>query len=101
MYKTTIVVLLSLALAGCGTYKLAGRIDPPQGRNRDQQQMDSLVCKDQAQLAVNSAARQTGDFLLGMTIIGAIPAYEMDKAEARKVFTSCMQERGYAVYPVQ
>jgi hypothetical protein len=87
-----------MLIASCGTFTL-GNVRPQAGKTAEQQQLDTLTCKDQANLAVNSAGRQTGDFLLGMTIVGAPVAYEMDKAKQRQVFADCMQARGYVVTP--
>jgi len=96
MRKTTLLALLMCSIAACGTFNL-GNVRPESGKSAEQQQLDTLTCKDQASLAVNSAGRQTGDFLLGLTIVGAPVAYEMDKAEQRQVFADCMHARGYVV----
>jgi hypothetical protein len=96
MRRTTLLVLLACSIAGCGTFTL-GNVRPQTGKSSEQQQLDTLTCKDQASLAANSAGRQTGDFLLGLTIVGAPVAYEMDKAKQRQVFADCMQARGYVV----
>jgi hypothetical protein len=97
MHKTIMLVLaLACGVAACGTFNL-GNVHPQPGKTAEQQQLDTLTCKDQANLAVNSAGRQTGDFLLGLTIVGAPVAYEMDKSKQRQVFADCMQARGYAV----
>ena len=42
-----------------------------------------------------------GRFLLGLTIVGAPVAFEMEKSKQREVFTNCMQERGYAITPAK
>jgi len=94
--KTTLLALFSCSIAACGTFTL-GNVRPQAGRTAEQQQLDTLTCKDQANLAANSAGRQTGDFLLGLTIVGAPVAYEMDKAKQRQVFADCMRARGYVV----
>jgi hypothetical protein len=97
MHRTILIVLLlACGVSACGTFNL-GNVRPQAGKTAEQQQLDMLTCKDQANLAVNSAGRQTGDFLLGMTIVGAPVAYEMDKAKQRQVFADCMQARGYVV----
>src|SRR5580658_680329 len=88
----------AVLLVSCGTFPL-GNVQPQSGRTAEQQQSDTLYCKDQAQLAANSAGRQTGDFLLGLTIVGAPVAYEMDKSKQREVFAGCMQDKGYVVIP--
>jgi hypothetical protein len=98
MHRTILIALLMCGITACGTFNL-GNVRPQAGKTAEQQQLDTLTCKDQANLAVNSAARQTGDFLLGMTIVGAPVAYEMDKSKQRQVFADCMQARGYVVTP--
>jgi hypothetical protein len=93
-----LVLLAACGVAACGTFKL-GIVHPQAGKTADQQQLDTLTCKDQAELAVNSAGHQTGDFLMGLTIVGAPVAYEMDKKKERQVFAECMKGRGYVVTP--
>lgn len=93
-----VTVSASLALsAGC-TFNL-GTVRSPSGKTADQQQSDILYCKDQAHLAVSSTGRQTGDFLLGVTIVGAPVAYELDKSKQREVYGTCMRAKGYTVIP--
>jgi hypothetical protein len=96
MRGTMLLALLTFGVAACGTFNL-GNVRPQTGKTAEQQQLDTLTCKDQANLAANSAGRQTGDFLLGLTIVGVPVAYEMDKAKQRQVFADCMQARGYVV----
>src|SRR3984957_3580401 len=96
--KRLLPLLMSCGLAACGTFNL-GNVHPQTNKTADQQQLDTLTCKDQATLAVSSAGRQTGDFLLGLTIVGTPVAYELDKAKQRQVFADCMQARGYSVTP--
>lgn len=67
-----------LLLAGCGTFQLASSVIPSTPKTQDQQQLDNLGCKDQAKLEANTTGRQTGAFLLGMTIVGAPVAFEME-----------------------
>jgi hypothetical protein len=95
--RFALLLIAALAIAGC-TYSL-GTVHPQTGKSAEQQQLDTLTCKDEAHLAVSSTGRQTGDFLLGMTIIGAPIAMEMEKAKARQVFADCMHARGYVVNP--
>lgn len=97
IFKLALAFASTCTLSACGTFPLAGAIHPPAGKNAEQQQTDVLVCKDQANLAVNSASNQAGDFLLGATIIGAPFAYQMDKSKERAVFAQCMTARGYIV----
>lgn len=87
------------ALSGCGTFPLASSITPLSAKTREQQQLDTLTCKDQAKLAVNTAERQAGNFMLGMTLVGVPLAYELDKKKQREVFKECMEARGYRVVP--
>jgi hypothetical protein len=94
--KIFLPLLVTFGVAACGTFNL-GNVHPQPNKTADQQQLDTLSCKDQATLAVSSAGRQTGDFLLGLTIVGTPVAYEMDKAKQRQVFADCMQARGYSV----
>lgn len=99
MCKSIWLAVLVCAVTACGTFNL-GNVRPQPGKTAEQQQLDTLTCKDQASLAINSAGRETGDFLLGITIVGAPVAYEMDKAKQRQVFADCMQAHGYIVTPV-
>lgn len=85
-------------LSGCGTFNL-GNVRAQSGKTAEQQQLDTLTCKDQANLAANSAGRQTGDFLLGLTIVGTPVAIEREKAKEREVFAECMTKLGYVVTP--
>ena len=93
------ILVLPLVVAACGTFPL-GTTYAPADTTRQQHQLDVLICQDQAKLAANTTARQTGAFLLGMTIVGAPVAYELDKAKQREVFAQCMTARGYTVVPV-
>jgi hypothetical protein len=98
MYRKILIALLASAATACGTFTL-GNVRPQAGKNADQQQLDTLTCKDQATLAANTAGRQTGDFLLGLTIVGTPFAIEREKAKEREVFAECMQKLGYVVTP--
>jgi len=99
MQKTILLALpLLTGVTACGTYTL-GNVRPQAGKTAEQQQLDTLTCKDQANLAANTAGRQTGDFLLGLTIVGTPFAIEREKAKEREVFTDCMQKLGYTVIP--
>jgi hypothetical protein len=96
--RKTILLVLVCVISGCGTFNL-GNVHPQTGKTAEQQQLDTLTCKDQANLAANTAARQTGDFLLGLTIVGTPFAIEREKAKEREVFAACLQARGYVVSP--
>lgn len=91
------VLGIPLLCTACGTFQLASNIYPPAGKSKDQQETDILVCKDQAKLAANTAGRQTGAFFLGMTIVGAPVAFELEKSKQREVFAQCLTARGYTV----
>lgn len=90
---------LGLLLAGCGTFQLASGVIPPPGKTNEQQQLDTLSCKDHAKLQANTADRQAAAFALGFTIVGAPLAYELEKSKQREVFKTCMEARGYRVLP--
>jgi hypothetical protein len=82
-------------LAGC-TFNL-GNVRPQAGRTADQQQLDTLTCKDQAHLTTESTGHQTAYFLLGATIVGAPAALVIDRKVQRKAFADCMTAKGYTV----
>lgn len=96
------LVILSVVttVSGCGTFPL-GMTYAPADTTRQQHQLDVLTCQDQAKVAVNTAARQTGNHLLSMTIVGIPLAFELEKAKQREVFAQCMTARGYTVVPVE
>lgn len=94
--KTAFTIIGCISLAGCSTFNL-GNVRPQPGRTADQQQLDTLTCKDQARLAAESGGQQTKEFLLGLTVIGYPAAVASDRAKQRDVFTSCMQAKGYTV----
>jgi hypothetical protein len=96
-YSTISVLAVALLCTACA-YNL-GTAYPPAGKTKEQAQLDVLTCKDQAKVAANSAEQVAGNFLLGMTIIGAPIGVEREKAKAREVYAACMQERGYRVTP--
>jgi hypothetical protein len=73
--------LMPLLLTACGTFPL-GDVQPQTGKTPDQQQSDTLYCKDQAHLAASTAGQQTAAFLLGLTIIGTPIAYERGQGNA-------------------
>ena len=97
--KYTVIGACTLALTGCGTFQLASGVIPLTSKTLEQQQLDNLQCKDQAKLEANTTGRQTGAFLLGMTIVGAPVAFELEKAKQREVFKSCMEAKGYRILP--
>jgi hypothetical protein len=76
-----------------------GNVKPQTGRTADQQQLDTLTCKDQAKMAVESGGQYAKEFLLGFTVVGYPAAIASDKAKQREVFTDCMTAKGYAVTP--
>ena len=55
MRKTILpALLLVCGIAGCGTFTL-GNVHPEASKTAEQQQLDTLTCKDQANLATNTA----------------------------------------------
>lgn len=92
-------VSVMFMLTGCGTFQLASSVTPTSPKTQEQQQLDNLACKDQAKLEANTTGRQTGAFLLGLTIVGAPVAFELEKAKQREVYKTCMEAKGYRVLP--
>ena len=97
--RLIVLVAISAVVSSCGTFPLASGVYPLAAKTTEQQQLDNLNCKDQAKLEANSTERQTGAFLLGLTIIGAPLAFEMEKAKQREVYKTCMEAKGYRVAP--
>lgn len=97
MYKIATFASVVM-LAGCATFNL-GNVHPQTGRTADQQQLDTLTCKDEARLAAESGGQQAKEFLLGFTIVGYPAAIKSDRDKQRFVFTKCMTAKGYAVSP--
>lgn len=98
MKKKFVALLLPLVLVGCGSFPL-GHVHAPTGNAKSQTDLDTLFCKDQAYQAANTAERQVGAFLAGLTIIGTPIAIEADKAKQREVFKGCMEGKGYRITP--
>ncbi len=98
MKNTLITCSAVVLLSACGTFQL-GDVQPQAGKAPEQQQLDTLQCKDEARLTANSTGRQTGAFFLGMTIVGAPLAYELEKSTQRQVFAECLAAKGYKVIP--
>lgn len=91
----TIILGTALLLTGCA-FSL-GRVQPQAARTADQQQLDTLTCKDSAHLAASTAGAEATGFLLGLTIIGTPLAVGMDRQLQRDEFTKCMAIKGYTV----
>lgn len=98
MKKIILIFTVVGILYGCGTFSLGTAI-PQVPKTSNEQQLDSLDCKDKARLAASTAERQVGAFLLGMTIIGAPAAFELDKSKQREVYEECMEGKRYKVIP--
>ena len=98
--KHLLALAVLTALAGCGTFPLSGGTRPNVEKTADQHQLDTLVCQEQARAAANTAGRQTGAFLLGLTLIGTPVAFELEKSKQREVFAQCMSARNYTVLPL-
>ena len=87
--------LAGIILAGCGTFQLASNIRQD-GKSPEQINLDILLCKDQANLATNTAGWQAGQFVAGATLVGIPIALQMEKDKKREVFSQCMTARGYS-----
>jgi hypothetical protein len=98
MKTATFAIVTCLSLCGCATFNL-GTVKPQAERTADQQQLDTLTCKDQARLAAEAPGEQTREFLLGLTLVGYPLAIMDDRIVQRQAFTTCMTEKGYAVTP--
>lgn len=101
MKLTTVLIVSCIALTGCGTFNLAASVKSSKPKTQDQITLDTLTCKDEARLAASSTGMQVSAFLLGLTIIGAPAAFEMEKSKQREVFKECMERMGYTVAAVQ
>lgn len=97
MFKKSVLLALPFFCAACGTFQLANNIHAPAGKTAEQQQSDVMFCKDEAKMAASTAEKQTQAFLLGMTIVGAGAAYDIDKKTQREAFAKCMRARGYTL----
>lgn len=91
-------VLALLSVTACTQFSL-GFVQPQPGKSTAQMQFDVAVCKNEAFNAAGTPDKQAGAFLLGLTLVGAPVAYELDKATQRSVFRSCMLGLGYVVTP--
>lgn len=99
MNKNIVILsITTMVLNGCGNYNL-GFVKPQDGKNSQQQQLDTLECQNIARLAASSAGMQVGAFFLGATIIGIPLVYVLDKSTQRDEFSNCMQSHGYTVLP--
>lgn len=98
LFKFVACALGAMLCTACGSFQL-GNVRPLQAQSKEQMQLDMLTCKDQAFMEANSAGHQAGAFLLGLTIVGAPVAYELDKSTQREVFARCLAARGYTVTP--
>jgi len=94
----TSVIFATVFMSGCGTFDL-GTVYPVSGQSVAQRDSDMAVCKVKAYEAANSKERQAGNFVAGLTIIGAPIAIEEEKKLQRRIFKECLEEKGYAVEP--
>jgi hypothetical protein len=97
--KTLLITASCFALAGCGSFQLAGSVIPKTAKTQDQMNLDNLICKDKAKIEANTAARAAGSFVAGVTLVGIPVAIEAEKAKQREVYKECMETRGYVVVP--
>lgn len=100
--KLVLITISSvMLLSGCGTFPLASGTIPLSPKTKDEIQLDTLMCKDKAKLEANTADRQAGAFALGLTIVGAPLAYQLERDKQREVFKTCMETKNYKVIPVE
>jgi hypothetical protein len=94
-------ICLPLLCVGCGEFQLASSIVPNIMKTSEQQQLDVLVCKDQARTESQTAADQARGVALGLglSFLGAAIDYEQQKSDQRRIFKVCMERRGYTVVP--
>jgi hypothetical protein len=90
--------LILLLMSGCGTFDL-GTVFPVNGQSVAQRDSDMAICKLKAYEAANTKERQAGNFLAGLTIVGAPIAIEEEKKLQRRIFKECLEEKSYAVEP--
>ncbi len=95
--RSIAVITAAVLLAGCATTFSLGNVHGQLARSADQQQLDTLVCKDQARLAASGTGATVKGFLLGLTIVGAPAGYAMDRQIQRTEFGNCMTAKGYQV----
>ncbi|HEY1898628.1 MAG TPA: hypothetical protein VGG49_02435 [Steroidobacteraceae bacterium] len=89
------IIVVAILTSGCAF--TLGRVQPQGGKTADQQQLDTLVCKDQARVADSGPGVAATGFLLGLTIVGTPLAFSMDRNIQRQEFQKCMAIKGYAV----
>lgn len=94
------LILVCLGLAGCGSFPL-GTAYAQQGQTRAQLDADILFCKDKARTEADTSARQVGNFIAGLTLVGIPVAVADERRVQREIYAQCMTERGYRVVPPQ
>lgn len=90
------VGVVALSVTACGNFAL-GTVQPQLGKSASDMQLDIAICKDQAYKRAGTPDRQAAAFVMGLTIVGAPVAFEIDKATQRSVFRDCMESQGYRV----
>lgn len=91
-----VVLCACLAVTACGGFPL-GTVQPQLGKSASDMQLDVAICKDLAFKQAGAPDKQVAAFLMGLTIVGAPVAFEIDKATQRSVFRDCMEGLGYRV----
>lgn len=94
MRKLTIV--LPLMLAACGSFPLCCADRKP-GQTDAELHADVASCKDEADSFSSHPGQQTGQFLLGATLIGYPLGYQWEKTMKQDAWSACMAQRGYRV----
>lgn len=94
------ILVVLLFCTACGPYQLARRVDPPVYKTSDQQQLDNLICKEQANREANSPGMLVGAFFSGLTVVGLPIFIAVERDVQRNEYVKCMRGRGYNVTPV-
>lgn len=91
------ITAAALLLTGCATTFTLGTVHAQPQATAAQQQLDTLVCKDQAAVRAAGAGPQATGFVLGLTVVGLPAARGMDREIQRTEFKNCMALKGYTV----
>lgn len=91
------VIICIMVLPACSRTILLGMVHSPPGTTEERRDIDTINCKEEAEIAVNSPVNQTADFLLGASLIGLPFASAKNESIQRDTFARCMSSRGYRV----
>lgn len=91
------ITALSLLLLTSACAFSLGTVQPYPGVSKERMAYDIEYCRNAAFAYAGSSEKQAQAFLLGLTIVGAPVAHEIDKSDQRRVFRECMLGLGYVV----